>query len=1727
MILRRTFHVLTVSIILLVTLTPAPALTAQRAMQIGTLWDVFGPSGEEGWGGQAMVWPGGYWKEEFGSENFSKSSTSYKAFLYGVRDFQRPDISGRWQEHRNVLDDVPPNIGDIIPYYVVQRDIKNDPGANGYQLIKGDVSSTHRYTPTTVVVDGVQQDPTQDADIVDPSLPAAAKIVSTWRNNIGIETTRTIYAFVHPDHDDYHIWHYNFTNTGKYCCGAALTGTGDGLASHTNTLHDFMFSHSLWYMDRAEGGRLTGASGEYYHDGLLDYQGHDRLSGSPTGVVSDVKEIIGTELGQDLGTAIDYGDLRVMYGWDGDAPNYPGNDAGDPQPETGRMYSARWPGIGLVHVDMGPSNSSDDSNQPQRFDYENHSNIPQYSLDGMRTTYETMMLGGSLNGNTDRWERSAVHLGVPYGYGAELKYRGPESVFSVGGENWDLAPGESVNVIYVSAVGGIPYQQAVEWGQEWIDAGGESNTEAEQLRLTRYYSLQDSLFTILRRAQDMIEPEGTTTSSVADLEARLSTVTELATPPPPGYFHANSDVERIDLSWGWELPPTAVADITGYRIYRATGSYVGDQPFRLIYEGSLQEYSDTEVTGDSLYFYYVVSVNTNGTESSQHVARTMRPALAVFGDAVDVSGTIHTTTWPAATYRIGDPTAIPVGDTLTIDPGATLLFHSDGKIIVEGVLYAMGAETDSIFVRSIGENKGAFEIQGEDSRATFSYARFDNGFGDIEAISGARLTITDAVLDSDVEYNRISVSSESHIEMADCISQRGVRLRFNSTANLTRSVIEGSPVSLFDNCAIEVDSCDFNMADVQIGVQCTGTIKNSTFNGLGVSVSQASLLEVLNSEFTGGQFEVWPGRPYSDGAIIATHNSFVTLVQCLITDCTVEGNGGAVVSVENSDIAVVNCTIVGNTATGNGGGVFADSGAVQLVNTIVRDNGPTNMFIEGRVLQPSTLEYCNIEGGWPGFGNIDTDPLFVDAESGDYTLQPGSPCIDTGSPMITDFDEGSSDMGYTGGGGPTPEIPYIVIRTPIIKIIHHEILVAEVANGGTADLTITGITLPDSFTTADMTFPISLTPGDSTVIALRYEGVIDTVVTAIIEHNDQNRQGISVELRGLSGTSVSGNVSGVWTAAGSPYRVQGPINVDMYSQLDIEPGADVLFDIDVPFIVEGELQALGTETDSIRFLPGRTYEWGGIRFNDANSSRIQYGRISGAVVSDGEHESHPDYVGAGIYAAGTRLRLNNVVISNNRSLGYGGGIAADSSSSMTLHDCTIANNQAELGGGGAESRNDSWILLIDCEVTGNRAENDHGGGIRIGPNADATMNNTLFAGNIANYTNYGGAIAKIGPGIAGFIDSKFTGNIGYYGAAVWIDGTDAIPYKLWNSVFVDNIVRHSEGGVVQARGGADVDITNCTFSGSTYSPNQNTAAVYVSTTGTSLNMVNVIVKGENLEGVIIETDRGETSPVASVEYCNLPEAENIPGRGMIDTDPMFADTLTGDYTLLPGSPCIDTGSPYLLDTDSTRSDMGYTGGGGPNPEIPRIEVSVDTLIIEAFDIVDVFVKNTGWTPLTVEVAAWPDSFWQTVTTPIEIARDKSDHIRLVHSTSTPISSDLVLTHNDAFQDQITIHIEVVIPVGIQDALPNSTALLPNAPNPFNPTTSVRFSTAAEGHVSLMLYDTFGQRVRTLVDGTLDAGQHSVMWDGTDAVGRPVGSGVYIVRMQYGEFVGVRRMLLLR
>lgn len=100
-------------------------------------------------------------------------------------------------------------------------------------------------------------------------------------------------------------------------------------------------------------------------------------------------------------------------------------------------------------------------------------------------------------------------------------------------------------------------------------------------------------------------------------------------------------------------------------------------------------------------------------------------------------------------------------------------------------------------------------------------------------------------------------------------------------------------------------------------------------------------------------------------------------------------------------------------------------------------------------------------------------------------------------------------------------------------------------------------------------------------------------------------------------------------------------------------------------------------------------------------------------------------------------------------------------------------------------------------------------------------------------------------------------------------------------------------------------------------------------------------------------------------------------------------------------------------------------------------------------------------------------------------------------------------------------------VATETGIPETYDLSQNYPNPFNPETVITYQLAEQSHVTMNIYNVVGQRIRTLVEETRQAGSYTVRWDGRDNTGKAAASGMYLCRMEAGDYSAVRKMLLVR
>jgi len=176
--------------------------------------------------------------------------------------------------------------------------------------------------------------------------------------------------------------------------------------------------------------------------------------------------------------------------------------------------------------------------------------------------------------------------------------------------------------------------------------------------------------------------------------------------------------------------------------------------------------------------------------------------------------------------------------------------------------------------------------------------------------------------------------------------------------------IEGSPV--VDNLVIKDNNALLNGGGI-----CVNLNSSPTFRDLIVKNNTGEL-----------------------GAGIYVTGSTIDMQNCVISNNSANSKGGGVfIAHATSGTNLVNVTITGNTAAESGGGIYCEDSSPSLVNSILWNNLPEEIYIYSDTV---IVAYSDIQGGWEGTGNIDSDPLFCNPASGDYALAENSPCVGTG-----------------------------------------------------------------------------------------------------------------------------------------------------------------------------------------------------------------------------------------------------------------------------------------------------------------------------------------------------------------------------------------------------------------------------------------------------------------------------------------------------------------------------------------------------------------------------------------------------------------------------------------------------------------------------------------------------------------------------------------------------------
>jgi hypothetical protein len=545
------------------------ANTSRHYMRIGRLWAIAEYDGAEGWGGQ-YAWPGGRVRNptanarQLWGGNVRKLGT-----VAGCTNWTGPngESYAYWTAGCYRTYDY-----DYLPYWGGKTDLT--------AVMPVTQELVQRWAPPVVTVDGVVINLSSGDDFVeahdnnkiDPTLVAERLITSVWRYTMGVEYVRKMYGYSTPNHQDYLLSEITLTNNGKMY-GKNVEPPVEWPVPEWPQILEGQKIEGFWWaqvenpwnssLGRSKSFGADDATGEYIAP--FASEGNDR---------------------------------RYYLYYDGDNQDSPEKDWGDPSNSSAandgfmELLSPAWIIQGALYADKSATEKVDDLNQPnstcikQERDYD-LGKIPKT----MQAQYDALFIPGTHFPLDTPHRDVEANISKPSGYRAYGPY--------------DLDFGQSVRLIKVVAAGGISHELCKEYGRKAFDAGytGPVMDEIETLHKTG----RDSVLKVLDYANWNVNGDkgGREVYDVPDA------------PRPPANFDVAANGSVIELSWSDESRndkdfDTGVEDFEGYRLFKAIGAR--DSVYRLIYDGTGNEFIDEDVFSGFQYFYYLVAYD-NGSQN--------------------------------------------------------------------------------------------------------------------------------------------------------------------------------------------------------------------------------------------------------------------------------------------------------------------------------------------------------------------------------------------------------------------------------------------------------------------------------------------------------------------------------------------------------------------------------------------------------------------------------------------------------------------------------------------------------------------------------------------------------------------------------------------------------------------------------------------------------------------------------------------------------------------------------------------------------------------------------------------------------------------------------------------------------------------------------------------------------------------------------------------------------
>ena len=460
--------------------------------------------------------------------------------------------------------------------------------------------------------------------------------------------------------------------------------------------------------------------------------------------------------------------------------------------------------------------------------------------------------------------------------------------------------------------------------------------------------------------------------------------------------------------------------------------------------------------------------------------------------------------------------------------------------------------------------------------------------------------------------------------------------------------------------------------------------------------------------------------------------------------------------------------------------------------------------------------------------------------------------------------------------------------------------------------------------------------------------------------------------------------------------------------------------------------------------------------------------------------------GGGVYVEGFNPRLDNLIIKNNRSTNFGGGMHIVSS--PIIENIMIKNNEADELGGGLYIAMGSNPTMNNIQIIGNSAVN--GGGIFISENADAAFSNALITENyqspenpdnpIFNFDGYG-AIEANGSNIlvdrCTIANNQSTGillrngsNMTLTNSIYWFNEPIVLDNELLDTI---NISYSNIGNGIEGLGNINSNPLFCNISLEDY-----TLAINSPCIGTGQNNSNLGALGVGCEQSNSHWNFSISEPVIQIDG---EDNEWNPGESLV-IDMEFCNNSETGHMFYPG---------VVIEADTNLVLISYDHFWFYGMDANSCNTVTYNIIADSAIILDTLVAFSAY-------------------------------VEALNCENQP--------EYCIFGDTTVFHMEIVVQSALSSQdyhIPMEFTLHQNHPNPFNPITLIEYDLPDNGFVNMAVYDMTGRLVKTLLNGSKPAGYNQVLWHATNDNNEPVSAGVYTYVIQFGNSIETKKMILLK